>query len=110
MIEIGAQFCHGTNNIVYKLAEPAGLLHTELPPSLESTGWASNVQPIYPKTGRTLTQDDWVQYRDVVDQIYSSAITADSKNIPSLGAYFNQEYILNNFYLKISNWQRLICI
>ncbi len=89
-IELGAQFCHGTDSITYKIANPAGLLHTELPQTEESTGWADNVQPAYPNTGRTLTQQQWLQYRGVADQIYSSANTDLIRSTLSLGTYFNQ--------------------
>ena len=89
LVELGAQFCHGTDNIVYNLAAPAGLLHTEFQ-SDESTGWADNVQVAYPTTGRVISLNQWEQYRGVADDIYDSALTART-NLASLGAYFNQE-------------------
>lgn len=85
VIDLGAQFCHGTDNFVYDLANPAGLLRTEFQ-NKQSTGWARNVQPAYPSTGRTLTREQWLQYRSVADQIYLPSIRS---NLP-LGTCFNQ--------------------
>ena len=88
---MGAQFCHGTNNIVYQLANPAGLLYTEFQTE-ESTGWATNVQMIYPKTGQALTAAQVAQYRKAADSIYDAAdATIIDGNPISIGTFFNQK-------------------
>jgi len=88
VLEIGAAYCHGTNNIVYRLANPAGLLNTEFQTD-ESFGVADNVQIAYPNTGRHLTREQWEQYRGVADQIYDSALEdLESTKTQSLGSYF----------------------
>ena len=91
VIEMGAQFCHGRNNIVYQLANPAGLLHTEFQTE-ESTGWATNVQMIYWKTGQALNATQVAQYRTAADSIYDTAdSTIVDGNPISIGTFFNQQ-------------------
>jgi len=90
VIEIGAQWCHGSNSIVYKLANPAGLLDS-LAQSDPVPGLGDNLQVAYPNTGKILSQKQWEQYRQVADQIYE-AVESNSSCYPSMsvGAYFNQ--------------------
>lgn len=104
VVEIGAQWVHGDDNIVYGLAAPEGLLHTEFQ-TQESTGYASNVVAAYTGSGKKITRAQWKLFQDVTEDIYSSSIQDlfDVSNI-SLGDYFNQKYICISFFETNENY------
>ena len=89
---MGAQWVHGVNNVVYKLASAAGELRTDIH-TLESTGYSDNVITAYVHSGKIIPHAQVNLFRKITEKIYDSADADDlAKSNTSLGAYVNQQY------------------
>ena len=93
VIEIGAQWVHGVNNVVYKLASAAGELRTDIH-TLESTGYSDNVVSAYSNNGSIIPRYQVDVFQDVMDQIYDLAATDLAYSSLSLGTYVTQQLVL----------------
>ena len=89
---MGAQWVHGEkDNAVYKLAAAAGEIRTDIH-TLQSTGNGENVDIIYPRQGKKISREQWIEFHQVIENIYDS-LGKDLADSPiSLGEYFYQKY------------------
>lgn len=90
VIEVGAQWVHGHDNIVYDLAAPEGLLNNDIE-TQESTGYSDNVVVAYTGSGKKVSRTQWKEFHDVIDDIDTTGVTDLAESTMSLGDYFIQK-------------------
>ena len=97
---MGAQWVHGEkDNVVHRLAAEAGEIHTDFQ-TLESTGYADNVECAYPRSGKKIRREQLDQFHRVIEDIYDSAERDLKTWQKSLGEYFHQKYLLIDIFKK----------
>lgn len=87
MIEMGAQWVHGkVGNVVYPLAAAAGEIRTDIH-TLESTGFADNVEMAY-RDGRRITPAQLKEFNKIIENIEDASKRELTQWNKSLGEYF----------------------
>lgn len=87
---MGAQWVHGKEgNVVYPLAAAAGEIRTDIH-TLESTGYADNVEMVY-RDGRRITLAQLKEFNTIIERITDASKRELTQWNKSLGEFFHKK-------------------